>query len=601
MNQFLLVLIFIIIVITILYIRNVAVMEGFIDESTPIDKTFFNTFNNLINPTIPSPISAIDLRKASQGIHTTDQPYIANAYEKGTGLAPVQTGALYQKSDALEKAQTICEVVIPTPGSGGKPDCNAFDNPQFNEFCGMSFDLEGTNSEGKGHIGGLYIDPEFKKTYPGNGYYSPGFGSSSQFAINKATCQYMQNDIDCKNNTNPIGTKNCSQCFSDSSLHAIENNVSTTTPTFTFYTNATDMALNIAETNTTYTLLSSKSTIPTSPGITSKSGPTANGIDFKTVFTGPVDIKEGQNFTITASHSAGAAVSIAGFLQGATYNGLYSIDINALIDTDNNQTPQVGGDVNGYLQMNQLYGVNNMKLHGLMTFTFVNPSTYDSVNCQNGPFVTSKSSAEFILTNQPCYAPDATPGNSGLRCLQKMFSAVGGTTSGSGYPNTPEKALILNIDSNGNKRTLEQIGDFLYQKSVLAATGLQDGQSVSIQKWNESSQFMTGKTITNPCQTNRPGTAVSMDCQKYLYSQSKCLDIGTYNPDPSKKNCKDSKGQPIVCTPNPTITAAAAAGNQDAITGFYANAYNQTNDSTLSNSAKYAAILGCKGVSLLQT
>jgi len=601
MNQFLLVLILITVVITMLYIRQAAAIEGFNDNSTPVDKTFFNTINNIFNPLKPQPITAREINQVSQGIQTSSQPYISNSYEKVAAGERVQAGTLYQSSDGLNKAKTICEIVVPLPGSGGKPDCKAFDNPQFNQFCGMSFDLEGTNSQGKGHIGGLYIDPAAKTTYPGNGVYNPTFGTSSAFAINKATCEYMQNDIDCKNNTNPIGTKNCSQCFSDSSFHAVVDNVPSVSPTFTFYTNATDMTLKITETNKTYILLSSATTIPVTSGVTNKSGPTANGINFRTVFTGPVDIKEGNNFTITASNSSGASVSTAGFLQGATYQGVYSIDINALVDTDNDQTPSVGGDVNGYLQLNQLYGTTNMKLHGLMTFTFVNPSAFDSVNCQNGPFVTSKASAEFILANQPCYAPDATPGNYGARCLQKMFIAVGGTTSGSGYPNTDENIRKLNVDDFGNNRTLEQIGEFLYQKSVLVATGLEDGQSVTVQRWNSWSQYLTGRTITNPCQTTRPGAPVSVDCQKYLYIQSQCTSLGTYNPDPTVKNCKNSTGADIVCPPNPTVTSAAAAGNQNGIINFYATAYAQTNDATLSNQARMAAILGCKGPTVLQT
>jgi hypothetical protein len=181
-----------------------------------------------------------------------------------------------------------------------------------------------------------------------------------------------------------------------------------------------------------------------------------------------------------------------------------------------------------------------------------------------------------------------------------MFIAVGGTTSGSGYPNTEENARKLNIDDNGNKRTLEQIGEFLYQKSVLVATGLEDGQSVPVQRWNSWSQYLTGRTITNPCQTTRPGAPVSVDCQKYLYTQSQCTSLGTYNPDPTLKNCKDSAGKDIVCPPNPIVTSAAAAGNQEGIINFYATAYAQTNDATLSNQARMAAILGCKGPTILQ-
>jgi hypothetical protein len=125
-------------------------------------------------------------------------------------------------------------------------------------------------------------------------------------------------------------------------------------------------------------------------------------------------------------------------------------------------------------------------------------------------------------------------------------------------------------------------------------------------RWNSWSQYLTGRTITDPCQTSAPGQPVSVDCQKYLFNQSGCggnarvPSRGTYDPDPTVKNCKNEKGEAIVCPPNPTVTAAAAAGNKDAIIQFYATAFNQTNDATLSNQAKAASILGCKGITLLQ-
>ena len=82
-----------------------------------MDKTFFNTINNLFNPVKPQPITAREINQVSQGIQTSSQPYISDAYEKGSAGERVQAGTLYQSSDGLNKAKTICEIVVPLPGS----------------------------------------------------------------------------------------------------------------------------------------------------------------------------------------------------------------------------------------------------------------------------------------------------------------------------------------------------------------------------------------------------------------------------------------------------------------------------------------------------
>ena len=576
MKHILLVVILAIVLFGFLYVRST---EGF--ENPSVDKTFFNNINNLFNPVLPRPISHNQMTQATQAIRTSNQPLLADSYDQGTGNYPegrVQMGEIYTSSEALKRAQTICEIEKTA-------NCSAFDKPEFAQYCGISLDI-GTKSTGEKHTGGLYIDPDVKSNIPSNGAYFPTFGSSEQFAINKETCQFMKDDYDCKHG-GEIGTRNCTQCFTDSSPHAIAPNQNKENTSFGFYTNATDLTLKINDTNTTYTLLSSSAKISTGVNATAI---TYNGNTYVQVTLGNIPFTEKNTFLLTASSiTPGDTIVIAGYIQAQTQTGLYTIDMNALVDTDNGQTPNIGGNIKGYLQINQLYGTNAIQLTGKMPFTFLSTTSPDAYSCSTGPFITSKEGADFIATNNPCYGPDAQPGKYGLPCLQKLFLGAGGTTSGSGYPKNDGTALTLLVAPDGTNRTLSDIADYLYQQSVLASTGLVNGNSVDMQDWNAASQYMTGKTISNPCETSRPGARLSNDCLTYLYQQSGCLPLGTNNPDPNKQN------------PIPQqIQTAQQAGDKTGALNYYSAAYLLANDNSKHNDVRAPAFLGCYGVTLEQ-
>jgi hypothetical protein len=577
MKHILLVVILAITIVGVLYIRST---DGF--ENPSIDKTFFNNINNLFNPVLPQSITPNQMAQATQAIRTSTQSLLANSYDQGTGnypAGPVQMGQIYQSSDALKKAQTICEV------ENVATDCSAFDKPAFAQYCGMSLDV-GTNSTGANHTGGLYIDPQAKATIPSNGIYIPSYGTSDQFAVNKETCQFMLNDYKCKHGGS-IGENNCTKCFTDGTNHAISPGQTIQNPSFGFYTNATELTLKVIETNRTYTLLSSTST-PTT-GVSSKPI-TDKGNSYKQVTVSSVPLAEKQNFQIIAAAPVGTDVVLAGYIQADTQTGLYTIDINAVIDTDNEQSPNIGGNIKGYLQVNQLYGTATMNLKGMMPFTFLPTTSPDGYSCQSGPFITTKEGADFIDTNDACYGSNAKPGQYSQSCLRKLFLAAGGTTSGSGYPTNAGTMNTLLVDSTGTNRTLSDIADFLYDKSVLASTGLLKGQSVDIIMWNAASQYMTGRTITSPCDTVRPGTILSYDCLVDLFNKSGCIARappakGRAYPD------RDLSKNP------PAIQQAQRAGDKTAALNYYTNLYTVSNDNSKSNNVRRDPQLDCYGVS----
>jgi len=572
------------VIITVLWVGYYYTKSKESFDNPSIDKTFFNNINNMFNPAMPHPITTKDMNKVTQGRHATNQPYIGNAYEKKSGQENIKVGTLYDPV-ALENVK-ICEGIT-------EPNCNAFDEPtgNFAKYCGISFDPNGKDSQDKKHVGGgLYIDPSYKESVPKNGTFYPTFGKSEYFAINKKTCKYMKDDVACRiTMTNAVGKDNCTMCFTSGSRQAIEENPSILKLGFTFYTNASDLELKIN--STSYTLRSNNTNtvsanISSSPSATASTGETMNIVNIINV-----DIKEGQSIIITAKDTdSNKTVLLAGFMKGLTKgNNLnpIKIDINDIINTDNGGTPLMGGNVSGYLIIQQNYNKDNanIKLNGIMPFSFIDTTSPDSDACPNGPFITTLEGANYILQNEPCYGSNAKAGAYSKECLQTLFLSAGGTRDGKGFPNTDATAMILNSQGTGS---LSDIGDYLYRKSVLASTGIQDGNKAKMADWDAASQYMVGKSISNPCDTSDRKLGITADCYNYLYNKSGCMERGTYNPN-SAINTTYERPDPIKITQKISD-----------VSDFYALTKQTADNPALSNKTREKAFLGCYGVILQQ-
>ena len=572
------ILLILILILVVLWIFCRSSIESFDD--------YFNPVNNLISIANPPPVSSAALQRATQGVTTENQPYLANTYEQPdsdiSGSQTLQVGTLASQSPDFTIAQTICEKVTTS-------NCNAFDDPKFNANCGISFDVEsGYNSKAKPHIGGLYIDPRVKAARNNTGIYSPTYGGSNLFAKDKATCNYMRDDINCKSRKNAVGTENCSMCFSDGALGAVDPNTNPVNLTFVIYTNAKGLLLIIDE-KQVYTLRAISQFEKVSPNVVQDSRViSVNGIQITTTTIKSVPVKEGQTIVVRAENPpTEASVSLAGYFQASTLSGEFRMDLNAVIDQDLGKTPSIGGDVNGYMLFNQLDGAQLMRLSGLMPFTFKGV-THDSANCPNGPFLTKKGSVDYILTNEPCYGPEAKPGSYKLECLQQLFLASGGTQKGTGYPVSPETAKVLLVDEKGAARTLNQIGQMLYNRMVTTSTRLKNGVSVSMEEWDSTSMFMTGVRKANPCDT-KPGLPLSTECLISLYKESGCFPKGKLNPDPAMKN-------PL----NGQVAAAMSKGDKAGVAQIYSKVIQTVQTNGLSNSSRQQALLDCYGVQPLQ-
>jgi len=556
-------------------------------EEENVAKHFFNAINNNINPSEFLPIFADDIAAATQGVQTENQTFIADAYDNNAepGTA-VQTGVYYEPSADLITAQTVCETTKTA-------NCDAFDKDDFNANCGINLDLKGYDSQGKISVGGLFIKPAEKANVPANGIYNPTYGRSSKFAVNKATCEFMKNDIACKNKQHPIGHKNCSYCFSDGSYHAVEPTTTKLRVDFILFTNATGLNMWIGQTS--YTLIPFGQE-KASSNVIQGASVSVNGVQYKQVTLSQVLVKEGDVIYLS-SWSTTPPFGVAGYFQAVTQTEVFSKDLNAIMDGQLNPfsrpkyflTPNIGGQVQDKYMLFTPFDEwpSVIFLKGIMPFTFMNPTSQDAYNCQNGPFITTKNSMSYMTTNAPCYDPATGDGTYKLACLQQLFLASGGTRAGKGYPVDEKTSRVLLFADDGKARTLNGIGQYLYQKSTLAATGLQEGQSVSLATWNEASIFMTNRSITNPCEVQKRGQPISKECLSYLYSQSGCGSKGTYNPD---------KNHPVP----PAIAAAKASGDIQAARNFYRKALNTVNTSSLSREQRAPAFRGCFGIELLK-
>jgi hypothetical protein len=601
MERVLLLVILLIILLWMIYHRSI---ECFDD--------FFNPIQNIANITSPPPVSAKQMQIASQGITSKHQQYLANVYEQperrtveafeGEDVSEdvedmVNVGILASQSPDFTIAQTICEPVTTS-------DCNAFDNPDFNKYCGISFDVKnGKNTKDQAHIGGLYMDPvrkalrlEGQKRNPTKNYkFRPTYGSADVglFAHNKATCNYIRDDIKCKA-SNVVGIDNCAVCFSDFSYHATDPANPNEDLTFVFYTNATQLSIfhDNKIRNKRYILRTSdKSETPSENVVTDPTAISVNGKQLTTTTIKGITINEGDLLLIIVGNLNNDPLLLGGYIQATTTNGEFKIDINIMIDSDAGKPPSVAGDVNGYtLYRNK--PKTGMMLKGIMPFTFKGAETPDSrFNCSNAPFITTKGAMDYVATNEPCYGPDAKPGNYKMECLQQIFLSSGGTTKGTGYPGTQETAQVLLVDEAGKGRSLDKIGKFLYKKMVLASTGMSDGNKMPMKDWDDASMFMTGVHKAGPCDTAE-GEPLSNDCLVSLYMSSGCFPKGKLNPDPAE-------GNPM----NEGIAAGMSMGGAQGkatVSEVYKNAKDYANSTGINNTTRQKALMDCYGITLIQ-
>ena len=605
MNQKVLLLLLLVAVLafTVLLVRTqTEAFTGVLpDEVVEAGQERFNKFMDLVNlanspiPLNPTTAAAVD--GATNSLTSTSSP----SGNGGGVTAPFKVPTA--PSPNLGVAQSVCEVVA-------TPDCSAFQTPAFAANCGISFDIKGKDSKGNPHRGGLFISAEDRSYQeqratslglgPDDIQFVPTLGQArkGQFAVDAPTCQILQEKIQCQT-TRDLTSTNCTQCFTSSEFHRLDPTTPRVVPALVFQTNATSLTINGA----------SITTIPVDTAFLPPIGGLNEGTPLVIQVSGPV-----------SSNSSNQALYAAGYISATTIQGAFNLDLNALlnVDTVTGYRPRLNGtsqlSLNGAnpvqcFNLVPQQGSSTMNLTGLMPFSFVDPSQYDARSCDNGPFVTQSASATF-LNSDPCYDPASSkPGAYSTACLQQLFLGMGGTAAGSGYPSDATAALQLNVDSTTQKpRSLTDIGTFLTNMAVQAATGMNNGQELSIPAWSAASVFMTGVSITSPCQNQPSNGPLTAECLTYLYTNGGATNSIDKSTGPTYTlgvtyATQDACGNAVYCTPEGTLNPATPAGLKAgqggggiaAVKAAYDMVHRVANDNTLPNTQRRAAIQQCYG------
>lgn len=565
----------------------------------------FNPIQNLMDPNnnvlLPPDFSQQDVNNVQRNLRNALGPALAvpndpsyqlkrdpkknillNAGGEGTALAAIKT----------------CEAIKSI-------DCNAFDNPEFAISCGVCFE-DGKTSSGNPTVGGLYITEDdrasaeavAKRMNSRTVNYQPSTGkcASGMFVTTKEQCIALKKKIDCAKGQS-FDNADCSQCFQDSSFRYTAPDLLKTSPSLVLTGSG---RLSIVKVGSNDVNIS------------------ATLSDKPQEFELP-NFSEGDVLQISVTPATG---SIAGYLIGVTPSGDFRMDIIRLIQTDmiTGAKPRMAGvksvGEDSYTLIRPGRGQQSMKLALLNTFTFLETSEQEAIDCGSAPYITKESSATF-LESSPCFKKGQRPGNFSLECLQKTFVEAGCTEQGDAYPSTQSKAQALMTGPDGRLLTVGQIAGTIYEKSLTAYTGMrEDGSKLSVKDWDAVSRFCTGKSITSPCDfDNKDSGPLSAECLSYLWKNTGATEnvpgnVGSTYSSSNKQASLNATNNDRFCTPRGTmapiddngkindvaVAAARAKGGVKAVQEFYNQIHLKANDNTQSDDARQSAVQQCYGV-----
>lgn len=600
---------FVILIILITLFRySKSYKEGFFDFPDQSHNNFvnesalkFNKLTNTINLTNPvidlSPSLSNNFNNALSTLDTEPTKTSFNLIKKYNYSIPSD------KPDTLKMAE-MCE-------SYGT-DCSAFDNPDFSANCGISFDINTIKSDGKAHIGGLYISEQdrqqqFSKAEniltsnipPYDPYlvYQPTIGKakSGTFSLTKDQCVVVKEKVDCKSKQT-FNSPNCTQCYTSQGFSRVDPTTPKIPSTLYLYGSGNvsiiSSSLNITVNNTS--------------------------LDIATPITISIPSNaEGNEFIIQVENTPTNIIPyVAGYIEGQVPLGSFKLDLIHIIQSDliTNLKPRINGTitVNDFTSLSIIPGVkqNSIKLSCMIPFSFLSMYDGDALTCENGPIITQATSATF-LDSDPCFSKENKPGNYKLECLQSRWIELGGTQQGTGYPQNKTTADSIQLDVNGNPLDIDTIINNIVPKLKSAITGLDaNGKPLSINNWNTLSMWATGTPINTPCDgPNTSNGPLTQECLSYLYfNEGINSHIGpTYTLQPfNNASMKGQNTQNTYCQQNTSIDPNTALGLQFGLSLGGINNVKQTydtinrlaNDNTLDNTTRSTAIMQCYGINI---
>jgi hypothetical protein len=617
-------IIIILMIFVLVFYYSTRLKEGFASQfpaqfnalNTDAAKKYNEVSNtlNLINPVIPLTSAGSNTVKAA--LNTVDMIPTSGSYNV---KAPRPT---YDIPNTIPSTLATAKKCEEAPAS-----CSAFDDTTFAENCGMSFDIEGTNSDGKVSTGGLYVSPDSRNEQLSNAMkarelhqdpyqvFQPTVGTAKpgKFALTKDDCVIVKERVDCESKQN-FDSPNCTQCYTSRTFSRVGPEVSRI-PFKIILTGKG--SCNIVSNNSEITTIIKEM----QDARKHYGGFTFDDKNKSFEFEFPGHL-EGTEFYIISSgmHEWNTGIlnkaSISGLIRGNTAKGSFSMDISHMIQVDRatGVKPRISGTIklDGFnvVRMVPGRGKDMLFLACLIPFSFMDTNDYETGSCDNGPVITQANSAIF-LNSDACFNKKNKPGDYNLECLQSRWISMGGTPDGTGYPSTKEKADALQKNSDGSVRTLEAIIDTLTVIMLQAQTGRNaNGQQLSMEDWNTVSMFATGKTISSPCDVDDTTTGpLSKECLYYLYmNQGTTSHIGpTY--DLPTWTTANLVGQPVrqtYCQPGAGMDPNTEAGLKlgqglggvEEVKAYYNRINRIANDNSLSNSERENEIKQCYNVSL---
>ena len=590
--------IIIILIIVLLLYNNFNKFDNFnnFDKTLFPDSTFnaymldskqkYDQLTTIINPLSPSiPIDSENAYKVEQATYSLDTDPSYN----GFNLIANNTNKFPDDTSTTLKLVKTCEAV-------NTATCDAFDDPTFAGNCGVSFDINGLNADGKAHLGGLYISSYNRSQqtdkakevvekgippYDPYKIYKPSLGKSKPgtFGITKDKCIVVKEKVECEAKQS-FNSPNCTQCYSTKDFARVGPETGRNPMTLVIVGNGS---------------------VTVEGFITLNSALDANPQSI----TIPGD-SEGHTFTIYVEKGNGKIVFLSGYIQGETPRGPFKLDLINIVQSDmiTNVKPKISGTkaINGFRCLSMIPGTGktSIKISCLIPFSFLNMYDGDALTCENGPVITKAASATFLESN-PCYGKQNAPGNYKLQCLQERWINMGGTQEGTGYPNTKEKADAIQKDASGNPLTIDTIVDNLSIVMTKALTGQNNGQNMSIPEWNDVSMYATGVPINTPC--DGPGVN-TQQCASFLYTnQGAGTHIGQTYTNTMGEGFIDVpylyERAPLDPETNTGWKTAQPINGIDSLKSNYNDTYEKAHNNNLSNEQRSQAVLDGYGVRLL--
>ena len=537
---------------------------------------------------------------------------LGNSATKYTATTPVTTendSPLFSGPSGLFAITKTCEAIQTM-------DCSAFDNPGFSLNCGMCLDI-GKNSKGAPIPGGglvlLEDDKNIARQSKVSNFmttYVPtvGFCPAGKLVSTKEECIKLQRQLQCKKNQS-FDLPGCSQCYADGSyfiVDPVENPdvvagsgdiVVVGSGILSIVEEGFPAVTNIRlDKNTSYTY-----------SIKGKEGTTVS-----------LNVNSGSSDTTTAGSVISSMLYIAGYISGGTFKGEFDKDLMeiTLMDRSTGRKPRATGPVTvddtPVTKMGPGFGKKDMQLVVSIPFSFANTTTEESYVCQNGPYVTKASSVQ-ILQSDPCYAKGSEPGKYSIDCLQNIWLSNGCTESGKYYPSNASNASLLMSNPDGSFRTSNDIANFIYNKALVTATGInEDGRRATFQNRSDASLFCTGVAITNPCEgPTKDSGPLSVECLSYLWKNGGAnSSIGrTYPTGAGGTSLFGTNKNPQFCQLRGTYSPVNGAGNPnpqvvemwqkqggvEAVKSLMAELYIRSNVATSTDAERLPYFIKCYG------